>query len=84
MYQRIFKLWHASSSPLKAGFFFVSKKDKTLNLCIDFCGLNKITVHDKYPLPLTDSAFDALQDSTVFTRLDVRNAFHLVRIKPGD
>ena len=33
-----------SSSRLGAIFFFVAKKDKTLRSCIDFCGLNNITV----------------------------------------
>lgn len=39
-----------SSSHVGAGFFFVSKKDKTLRPCFDFCGLNNITVKEKYPL----------------------------------
>ena len=73
-----------SSSPLGAGFFFVSKKDKTLRPCIDFRGLNNITVKNKYPLPLISSAFEPLQGATVFSKLDLRNAYHLVRIRDGD
>lgn len=71
-----------SSSPLGAGFFFVEKKDGTLRPCIDFRGLNDITVKNKYPLPLMNSAFEALQ--TVFTKLDLRNVYHLVRVREGD
>uniref|UniRef100_A0A8D0AQG0 Reverse transcriptase n=1 Tax=Sander lucioperca TaxID=283035 RepID=A0A8D0AQG0_SANLU len=74
----------SSSSPVGAGFFFVSKKDKTLRPCIDFRGLNNITVKNKYPLPLLSSAFEPLVGATVFTKLDLRNAYHLVRIKEGD
>jgi len=33
-----------SSSPAGAGFFFVEKKDKTLHPCIDYQGLNDITI----------------------------------------
>ena len=73
-----------SSSPLGAGFFFVSKKDGSLRPCIDYRGLNDITVKNKYPLPLMSSAFYSLQGATVFTKLDLRNAYHLVRIKEGD
>ncbi|KAK7918601.1 hypothetical protein WMY93_009885 [Mugilogobius chulae] len=73
-----------SSSPLGAGFFFVSKKDSSLRPCVDFRGLNEITVKNKYPLPLLDSAFTPLQGATVFTKLDLRNAYHLVRIRDGD
>lgn len=36
-----------------AGFFFVAKKDKTLHPCIDYWGLNEISVKNKYPLPLS-------------------------------
>lgn len=73
-----------SSSPMGAGFFFVDKKDKTLRPCIDYRGLNEITIKDKYPLPLLDSAFTPLHQATIFTKLDLRNAYHLVRIKEGD
>lgn len=48
-------LVRTSSSPVVAGFFFVEKKNKTLQPRIDFRGLNDITVKNKYPLPLIDS-----------------------------
>ncbi|KAL3973506.1 potassium voltage-gated channel Eag-related subfamily H member 3 [Sarotherodon galilaeus] len=73
-----------SSSPLAAGFFFVGKKDGSLRPCIDYQGLNDITVRNKYPLPLISSAFETLQEATVFTKLDLRSAYHLVRIRRGD
>ena len=73
-----------SSSPVGAGFFFVDKKDKSLRPCIDYRGLNDITVKNKYPLPLIDSAFNSLHQAAVFTKLDLRNAYHLVRVKEGD
>uniref|UniRef100_A0A3P9LGA0 Gypsy retrotransposon integrase-like protein 1 n=1 Tax=Oryzias latipes TaxID=8090 RepID=A0A3P9LGA0_ORYLA len=73
-----------SSSPVGAGFFFVEKKDKTLRPCIDFRELNQITVKDKYSLPLIDSVFESVQQAKIFTKLDLRNAYHLVRIREGD
>ncbi|KAL1021133.1 hypothetical protein UPYG_G00009230, partial [Umbra pygmaea] len=73
-----------SSSPLGAGFFFVGKKDGGLRPCIDFRGLNDITIKNKYPLPLMNTAFDSLQGATIFTKLDLRNAYHLIRMKEGD
>lgn len=73
-----------SSSPVAAGFFFVGKKDGSLRPCIDYRGLNDITVKNKYPLPLINSVFGCLQEATVFTKLDLRNAYHLVRIREGD
>ncbi|KAG1940254.1 retrotransposable element, partial [Pimephales promelas] len=73
-----------SSSPAGAGFFFVQKKDGSLRPCIDYRGLNDITIKNRYPLPLMSSAFEILQGARVFTKLDLRNAYHLVRIREGD
>lgn len=73
-----------SSSPAGAGFFFVEKKDKTLRPCIDYRGLNDITIKNRYPLPLISTAFELLQGATIFSKLDLRNAYHLVRIREGD
>ncbi|KAI3351084.1 hypothetical protein L3Q82_005649 [Scortum barcoo] len=44
-----------SSSPAGAGFFFVEKKDKTLRPCIDYHGLNDITI--KKPVPTSPDLF---------------------------
>ena len=73
-----------SSSPAGAGFFFVGKNDGSLRPCIDYRGLNAITVKNCYPIPLISSAFAKLQKAQFFTKLDLRNANHLVRIKEGD
>ncbi|KAK5933649.1 hypothetical protein CgunFtcFv8_014112 [Champsocephalus gunnari] len=73
-----------SSSPAGAGFFFVEKKDKTLRPCIDFRDLNDITINNRYPLPLMSSAFELLQGATIFTKLELHNAYHLVCIREGD
>ena len=70
-----------SSSPLGAGFFFVGKKDGGLRPCIDYRGLNAISTRNKYPLPLLSSAFVPFHGATIFTKLDLRNAHHLVRIR---
>ncbi len=74
----------ASTSPAGAGFFFVGKKDGELRPCIDYRALNKITVRNRYPLPLMASAFELLQGASIFSKLDLRNAYHLVRIQQGD
>ncbi len=42
------------------------------------------TVKNSHPLPLMSSAFELLQGATIFTKLDLRNAYHLVRIRKGD
>lgn len=75
---------HPSTSPAEAGFFFVAKKDSGLQPCIAYRGLNKTTIKNRYPLPLMSTAFELLQGATIFTKLDLRNAYHLVHIRTGD
>lgn len=48
-----------STSPAAAGFFF-GEKDGGLRPCIDYRGLNNVTVRFCYPLPLVPSALEQL------------------------
>ncbi|KAL0159296.1 hypothetical protein M9458_043021, partial [Cirrhinus mrigala] len=73
-----------SSSPAAAGFFFVKKKDGGLCPCVDYRGLNQITIKNRHPLPLTNTALDALSGARFFTKLDLRSAYNLVHIREGD
>ncbi|CAJ0927572.1 unnamed protein product [Ranitomeya imitator] len=73
-----------SVSPAGAGFFFVQKKNGELRPCIDYRGLNAITVKNKYPLPLISELFDRLRGARVFTKLDLVGAYNLIRIREGD
>ncbi|KAK3575266.1 hypothetical protein QTP86_023382 [Hemibagrus guttatus] len=49
-----------SMSPVAAGFFFVGKRDGGLGPCIDYRGLNAITIRYPYPLPLVPAALEQL------------------------
>jgi hypothetical protein len=71
-------------SPWGASVQFVKKKDRTLRLCIDFRQLNKVTVKNKYPLPMIDDLFDRLKDAKMFSKIDLRSRYHQVRIKYED
>ncbi|KAK3513204.1 hypothetical protein QTP70_009747 [Hemibagrus guttatus] len=73
-----------STSPAASSFFFVAKKDGGLRPCIDYRALNKITVKFRYPLPLVPAALERLRGATVFTKLDLRSAYNLIRIRKGD
>ena len=57
-----------SSSPIGAPVLFVPKPDRTLQLCVDYRGLNKITIKNKYPLPLMKELRSRLGKPTVFTK----------------
>nr|GEU96003.1 putative reverse transcriptase domain-containing protein [Tanacetum cinerariifolium] len=50
-----------SSSSWEAPVLFVKKKDGSFRMCIDYHELNKLTIKNRYPLPMIDDLFDQLQ-----------------------
>ena len=73
-----------STSPWGAPVLFVKKKDGTLRLCIDYRGLNKVTIKNKYPLPRIDDLLDQLQGARVFSKIDLRSGYHQLKVKAED
>ena len=51
---------------------------------MDFRGLNKLSKKDRYPLPLITDLLYSLGKAQIFTKIDLRHAYHLVRIYEGD
>ncbi|GJX20189.1 retrotransposon protein, putative, ty3-gypsy subclass [Tanacetum coccineum] len=58
-----------SVSPWGAPVLFVKKKDGSMRLCIDYRELNRITIHNRYPLPRIDDLFDQLQGPNDFSKI---------------
>ena len=65
-----------SNSPVGAPILFVPKADGTMRLCVDYRGLNKVTVKDRYPIPLVSEMLDRLSKAKIYTKLDLRDAYH--------
>ena len=73
-----------SKSPYGAPVLFVKKKDGSLRMCIDYRALNNITVKNAASLPRIDDILDQLHGAKVFSLIDLRSAYHQIRIKPED
>ncbi|SPC63495.1 uncharacterized protein UHOD_11281 [Ustilago sp. UG-2017b] len=73
-----------SDSPAASPILFVKKKEGSLRLCVDYRGLNQITIRNRYPLPLIDELLDRLCEARFFTRIDLRGAYNLLHIAKGD
>ena len=73
-------------SKSSAGYpvMFVPKKNGKLRLVIDYRQLNAITKKDVTPLPLISEIRDRLTDANIFTSVDLKGAYNLIRIKEGD
>ena len=70
-----------SSSPARSPILFVKKSNRSLRLCMDHWALNEGTIKNRYPLPLVKETLMRLAQARVFTKLDVRGAYYLIRMK---
>ena len=62
----------------------MKRPDGKLRLVVDYRGLNRVTVKNRCPLPLIPEMLDRLNHAKVFTKLDLRKAYHQVRVREGD
>ena len=67
-------------SPWGAPILFVKKKDGSLRMCIDYRQLNKVTIKNKYPLPI-DNLFDQIQGASYFSKICLRSGYHQLRVR---
>ena len=74
----------SSSSPCGAPVLFALKPGGGLRLCVDYRGLNEGTIKNRYPLPLIQETLLRLSKAHYYTKLDVRDAYNMIRIAEGD
>ena len=68
-----------------APILFVPKKEEQgLRLCVDYRGLNKVTILNRYPLPLKNELHDRIRGAKIITKLDLKSGYNLILIKEGD
>ncbi|WVZ58282.1 hypothetical protein U9M48_008565 [Paspalum notatum var. saurae] len=73
-----------STSPWASPVLLTEKKDGSLRMCVDYRGLNAVTVKNKYPLPRIEDLFDQLKGACVFSKIDLWSGYHQLRIRPSD
>ena len=71
-------------SPADDLILFLRKPNASLRLCVDYRGLNNLTIKNRYPLLLIGESLDRLGQGKRFTHLDLTSAYHRMRIKEGN
>ncbi|EGE08377.1 hypothetical protein TEQG_08797 [Trichophyton equinum CBS 127.97] len=81
----ISKGWIRPSKSLAgAPILFVPKKDGGLRMCVDYRGLNQITIKNRYPLPLISELLDRLLKAKFLGKINIRDAYTRIPIREKD
>jgi len=74
-----------STSPAGLLILFIPKPyGRGLCLCLHYRALNRITIPNRYPLPLMQELQARVWGAQWFTKMDLKNGFHLIRIPKGE
>lgn len=63
---------------------FVSKSDGKLQLCVDYCRLNVITMKNRYSLLLINKLMNCFNEAMIFMKIDIKNVYYWICIHKND
>ena len=77
------KTWFIKDNCNSFAFYvvLVKKKDGLWRLCVDYIQLYKLTIKDKFSIPLVEELLDELVTANWFSKLDLRSGYHQIRMQ---
>lgn len=76
------KIIKPSNSPYCARALMVPKRDGRRRLCVDLRPLNERVVKQHFIFPVIEECLSRLGNNRIFTSLDLKDGFHLIKIHP--
>jgi transposase InsO family protein len=74
-----------STSPWSSPILFAKNPNSgKLRLCVDYRALNAVTKKDRHPIPLIQECFDSLKNARFFSKIDLQQGFHQMKIADAD
>jgi hypothetical protein len=67
-------------TPWVSPVVIVPKKNDDIRLCVDMRRANKAVIRERHPIPTVDEILDRMNGSCVFTKLDLKSAFHQIEL----
>jgi hypothetical protein len=72
------------SNSAGASILFILKKNRSFRIYVNYRGLNKIIVKNRYSFPLLKETLNRFNAAAIYTKFDFKEAYYRIRIKKGD
>ena len=70
----------ASHAACASPILLAKKPNGGLRFCVDYRRLNQLSKKDRYPIPLIEETLAQLKEAKIFSKIDIRQAFHKLRM----
>jgi hypothetical protein len=78
------KIIRTNNSPFASLVILVKKNNSIWRLCINYRALNKLTIKDKYLIPIIEELQEKLIGAAIFSKIDLKTSYHHIQMALGE